>query len=97
MDFQYREKNSAVHRLNPLCKITWVLALSVTALLFDHPVYLGLLFLSTLAMVFASGTIREWLAFMKWAFLLALMLIVLNVLVNYQGTHTLWQAPFVCR
>ena len=46
------------------------------------------------AALLAGKVWREWTALMKFAFYLCLAIIVINSLVNYNGTHILWQAPF---
>ena len=93
MSFRYREKGTAVHRLNPLCKLAWVISISVVALIFNHPIYLFWLFLSTVPWVIAARVWREWAASMKFTLYLGLMMVVINVLVSYHGSHILWQAP----
>ncbi len=92
--FRYRERDSIIHRLNPLDKLAWVVSISVVALIFNHPGYLLLLFLSTLSPVVAAKVWREWVSFLNPAFYLCLAIIVINVLVSYHGSHVLWQAPF---
>lgn len=94
MNFRYREKATVVHRLNPLCKLAWVICISMVALIFNHPIYLILLFLSTIPLVITARVWREWAASMKFTLYLCLMIVVINVLVSYHGAHILWQAPF---
>jgi energy-coupling factor transport system permease protein len=91
--FRYREKDTIIHRLNPLPRIAWVISISALAMIFDHPIYLALLFLSTLPPVAAGGVRREWASFLKPALYLCLAIIIINALVSYHGAHVLWQAP----
>lgn len=94
MNFRYREKDTLVHRLNPLCKLAWVVSLVAVALIFNHPVYLVLLFLSTIPPIITAGVWREWATSMKYTLYLCLMVIVINALISYNGAHVLWQASF---
>ena len=92
--FRYKDSGSPVHRLNPLAKVGWVLAILVLTLLFNSPLYLFLLFLTTLPLVAMSRMGREWASFIKLALILSLLIIFVNGLVNYNGTHVLAEAPF---
>jgi len=94
INFRYREKGTPIHRLNPLCKLLWVGGILVLALILDHPLFLLLLFISTLAPVAAAGVIKEWASFIKLALYLCIAIIVINALLNYHGAHVLYQAPF---
>ena len=94
ISFRYREKGTVIHRLNPFCKLAWVGSVSVLALILDNPVFLLLLFLSTLPVVITAKVWREWASFVKLALYLCLAIIVINALVSYHGTHVLAQAPF---
>ena len=63
-------------------------------LIFDNPVYITALFLVTIPLIFTAGVQREWSSFMKIAFYLCAAIIVINILVNNNGTHVLLRAPF---
>jgi len=91
---RYREKGTAIHRLNPFCKIAWAISILILALVLYHPLFLLLLFLSTLLVVGAAKVWREWLSFMRIALYLCLAIIVVNALVSYHGSHVLVEAPF---
>lgn len=97
MNFRYREKDTAIHRLNPLCKLAWVISIAVVSLIFDHPVYLVLLFLSTVPPVLIAGVGREWAASLKYTLFLCLVVVLINTLVSYHGAHIWWQASFRIR
>ncbi len=94
MRFRYREKNTCIHKVNPLCKILWAGILMVLALIFNHPVYLLLLFLASLPLTAAARIWREWSSFMKFTLYLSLMIIAFNIIINQNGMNVLWQAPF---
>jgi energy-coupling factor transport system permease protein len=92
--FRYREKGSIIHRLNPFCKLAWLVSILVLALLLDHPISLIALFISTLLLACAADIKREWLSFMKFLPLLIFAIILINALLSYHGETVLWKAPF---
>jgi energy-coupling factor transport system permease protein len=94
ISYKYADKGTAIHELNPWCKLAWIASVFVLALLFDNPVYLLLLFLSTLPLILAARIWREWASLMKFFLLLCLLIIVINALAANQGTHVLYQIPF---
>jgi len=94
INFRYREKRTPIHRLNPLCKLLWGGGILVLALILDHPLFLLLLFISTLAPVATAKVGKEWASFIKLALYLCIAIIVINALLNYNGAHVLYQASF---
>ncbi len=94
ISLRYKNKGTAVHRLNPFHKLLWVITIFVLALILDHPIYILLLFLATLPAVAAARVWREWTSVIKLAFYLCLAIIVINIVVSYHGSTVLWQAGF---
>ncbi len=94
ISFRYRDKGTAIHKINPFGKLVWVATIFVLSLVFNHPLYLLLLFLSTLPLVIVARVWREWASIIKFALYLSLAIIIINALVSYHGSHVLWQAPF---
>jgi len=94
ISFRYKEKGTAIHKLNAFCKLAWVVSILVLSLIFNNPLYLLLLFLSTLPVIIAARVWREWASIMKFALYLCLAIVIINALVSYHGSHLLWQAPF---
>ena len=94
ISFRYKDKGTAIHKLNPFCKLGWVTSVFVLALILNNPIYLWLLFLATLPLVIAARVWKEWVSIMKFAFYLCLAIIIINALVGSHGAHLLWQAPF---
>ncbi len=92
--FRYKDKGTAIHKLNPFGKLGWVTSVFVIALILNNPIYLLLLFLATLPLVIAAKVWREWVSIIKFAFFLCLAIIIINALVSSHGAHLLWQAPF---
>lgn len=72
----------------------WVFNILVFALIFDSPVYLFLLFLSTLPLIIAAAIWKEWVSILKLTLYLCIAIILINALVSYHGAHVLFEAPF---
>jgi energy-coupling factor transport system permease protein len=74
--------------------MSWASSILILALVLDNPLFLLLLFMMTLPLVAAAKVWREWLSFMKFAIYLCALIITINALVSYHGTHVLVEAPF---
>ncbi len=94
ISFRYSQKDSVIHRLNPFCKILWLVSILVLSLIMDHPLFLLLILLSTLPVVLSADIMKEWLSFMKFVPFLVMAIIVINALMSFHGETVLWQAPF---
>ena len=94
LTYKYKDKGTVIHRLSPWSKLGWMASLVLPALFFNHPVYLLLLFLSTIPVVLVAKLSKEWAALMKFSLFLCMLIIVVNALVSQQGSHVLLQAPF---
>jgi len=90
----YRDKDTVIHALSPLVKLAWGGGLVVLSLIFNHPVYILILFLSIIPMVKLAGVGREWASALKFSLWLGLSIIVINALFSYHGDHVLATAPF---
>jgi energy-coupling factor transport system permease protein len=93
-ELSYRDKDSLIHRLSPLVKLAWGGGLVVLSLIFSHPIYILILFLSVIPLVKLAGVGREWASTLKLALWLGLSIIVINALFSYHGDHVLLAAPF---
>jgi len=90
----YKDKDTVIHKLNPLCKLAWVVGISLLSLTFSNPLYLLALFLSILPVVFSAKAAGDWLPFMKFATFLCLMIIVINTFFSHSGEHVLYSVSF---
>jgi energy-coupling factor transport system permease protein len=90
----YRDKDTVIHALSPLAKLAWGGGLVILSLIFNHPVYILILFLSIIPMVKLAGVGREWASALKFSLWLGLSIIVINALFSYHGDHVLLAAPF---
>ena len=90
MKFAYQDKKTPVHRLHPVCKIIWVLAIALGSMLIDDPILLLLLFLSTIVFAVIGKILREWWSFVKLALYLSIFIIIINVLASQHGSTILY-------
>jgi len=93
LSLRYEDKETPIHKLNPFCKLPWLASIFILALIFNNPLYLLLLFLSTLPLIIAARVWREWAYLMKFALYLCLAIIAINAIVSSHGSHLLWEAP----
>jgi energy-coupling factor transport system permease protein len=93
-ELSYRDRDTVIHRLSPLVKLAWGGGVVVLSLIFSHPVYILILFLSIIPLVKLAGVGREWATTLKLALWLGLSIIVINALFSYHGDHVLLTAPF---
>lgn len=93
-ELSYRDRDTVIHRLSPLVKLAWGGGLVVLSLIFNHPVYILILFLSIIPLVWLARVWREWASTLKFSLWLGLSIIVINALFSYHGDHVLLTAPF---
>ena len=91
--FRYQDKDTVIHKLNPFCKLMWISCILVFVLIFDSPLYILSLFLSTLPLIIVAKVYKEWASVMKLTVYLCIAIIIINVLVSHHGTHVLLEAP----
>ena len=92
--FRYSDKGTPIHRLNPFCKLAWIGSILFFALVFNDPLYVILLFLSTLPLIVIAKIGKEWFSVIKLMLFLCLAIIVINALVSNEGSHVLCEMPF---
>ena len=92
--FRYQDKNTVIHRLNPVVKLAWGVAVIILSLIYDHPLYIFILLLAVVVMLNVANIWQEWLPLLKMSLWLGTSIIVINALVSYHGNHVLAAAPF---
>lgn len=92
--FRYKNKGTVIHHLNPFCKLAWIVSILIFALIFDNPLYVLLVLLSTLPPIIMGKLVREWLSLMKFTLYLCIAIIVINAVVSNEGSHVLLEASF---
>ena len=92
--FRYRDRGTPVHRLNPFAKLAWLCSIIVLTLILDNPVFLILLFISTLPVVGVARVWGEWRSSMKLTAYLCGAIILINALVSSQGATVIFAFPF---
>jgi len=93
-ELRYRDKNTAIHRLNPVVKLAWGATIIVLSLIFDHPLYVMVLLGTTITLLKSANVWREWIPLLKLSLWLGASIIVINAMVSCHGNHVLVIAPF---
>ncbi len=94
INYQYINKDTAIHHLNPLSKLAWTIVIIIITLTYNNPIYLLLFFCSLIPVIFTAQIKAEWKTTMKFSLLLGLLIIFINILFSQYGTHILYQLPF---
>jgi len=92
--FRYRDRGTPVHRLNPFAKLAWLGSIIVLTLILDNPLFLILLFVSTLPVVKVARVWGEWRSSMRITAYLCGAIILINALVSSHGATVLFTFPF---
>lgn len=94
LSYRYQDKDTLIHQLNPFAKLAWVCSISILAVLFDHPLYLTLLFLSTMPVIIMARVWEQWKSLIKYVLYMGLFIVIVNGLVMYHGAHVLVEFNF---
>ncbi len=91
---RYQDKETVIHRLNPVIKLAWGIIPVILSLVFANPFCILAIFIPLVLVIRAAGIWREWVSMLKPTLWLGLSIIVINALVSYNGEHVLASAPF---
>jgi len=91
MKFAYQNNKSLIHKLHPICKIIWTFAIIIGCFLIEDPLLLLILFLSTIPFVIAGKIIRGWIFFIKFALILSIIIVIINIFASQHGYHIIYQ------
>ena len=89
----YQEKGTFMQSLHPVVSLFYITLLLWTALMFDHPFYLLGTLLATLLAIWAASGLAAWEGYLKAALWLVLLVMLINPLVNHNGSTVLWSGP----
>ncbi len=85
--------DSPVHRLKPLSKLLWTIAVMIIAMLFNHFVPLMVIFLSVLVFAQSAKILKRLLPSIKGLAIFGLVLLCLQVLFTPQGEILFFLLP----
>lgn len=89
----FQDKDTLLHKVHPLTLILYIFSVCVFALIFSHPVYLIMLFLSLASVVWAADIIKEWLIYFKMSIMFIVVMILVNGVVVQAGSTVLLWGP----
>jgi energy-coupling factor transport system permease protein len=91
----YRDRDTPLHLLHPVVKLSSVLSVVVAALVLSHPAYLLAILVGTVVLASSARVLRDWWGFMRFFIMIALTVVLINTLVSSQGSTTFWEGPYV--
>ena len=94
MNYAFTSKDSLYHKLNPMCKIVWSLAVVISALIFNNPIYLALLLLATALIAIYAKIFKEWVSYMRYCIFICMLIMLINPFFSHHGTHIIYEFPF---
>ncbi len=95
LELVYKRKRSIFHDASPFLKITWLVSILLISMIFEHPVILSVLFLSSLLVALTSKVFKDWASVMRLVVFFVPFVILFNMIVNANGETVLWQLPFM--
>jgi len=94
LELVYKRKRSVFHDASPFLKMTWLLSILMISVIFEHPIILFIIFLSSFFVATISKIFIDWSKVMKLVVYFVPFVILFNLLVNANGETVLWQSPF---
>jgi energy-coupling factor transport system permease protein len=86
MEVYYLYKHNFMFHANPLLTVAMLIEIIVFAFLFNNPVYLCVLLLNLVLISIVSQTLKKCLKFVKYIGIIGVFVLILNMLLNRQGT-----------
>jgi energy-coupling factor transport system permease protein len=91
----YEDKGLFLQTLHPLAALLYLGVLMVLSLVFTNPLYLAAVFGVIVFGLQAAEGLEAWEGYMKYALLLALLVIAVNALVSRAGSTILFSGPYI--
>jgi len=89
----YQEKGLFLQSLHPLAALSYLGVLLLLALIFSNPLYLlGMLLVTGLA-IWAADGLAAWESYIKIAFYMVILVMIINPILAHSGQTVLWQGP----
>jgi len=91
---EYIKKDSFIHRLNPMTKIAWTLAVLAMCFIFDRPFAILLILLSNMAVAAVGGIFKNILPVIKGLLVFSLLLILFQIFLVTDGRTLFYAIPY---
>lgn len=95
LELTYKRKRSVFHDSSAFFKLTWLFSIIIISIIFEHPIILFILFLSTLSIAVISKIFSEWKNVMKLIIFFTPFVFLFNIVVNANGETVLWQLNYI--
>jgi energy-coupling factor transport system permease protein len=89
----YRHKDTLIHGLHPAAALLMTVALAAAALLLENPLYTAVICAGVIALIVNAEVWEECKTFMRIGLVVALLMVIINPLINNQGEHILIYGP----
>ena len=91
LQLTYRPKENFIYRSNGVVKIFILINLFVQSFIFNHPFYLGVIFLNILMLVLFSDCWDEILIYFRFMLIISLFTFIINIILYPEGTTIIFQ------
>lgn len=91
----FQVKDIFFQTLHPAALLIYLTAIAGVALLTGHPILLTGLMVAVISALIAVGGFQQWVSSLKFFMIMALMLLIINSLVNNMGSTVLWSFSLV--
>lgn len=92
---EYIPANTLVHRLNPITKIVWTLAVLSICFILQQPLAVFIVFLSNILVAWLSHVLKNILPAVVGLFIFALILILFQIFLVKEGDTLFYAIPFL--
>ena len=92
LSLSFSDTGSTLHRLGAPTWLMWTGVVTVAVMVVEHPLLLLSVFVPTVLVPVAAFVVHKWWRVMRFAVLMFALIVVINAVVNNQGSHVLWAA-----
>ncbi|NLY42975.1 MAG: energy-coupling factor transporter transmembrane protein EcfT [Clostridiaceae bacterium] len=92
---EYIPKDTLVHRLNPITKILWTLAVLSVCFILQEPLAIFIVLLSNILVAWLSGVLKQVIPAIIGLFIFSLVLILFQIFFVKEGNTLFYVIPFI--
>ena len=92
LSLSFSDTGSTLHRLGAPTWLTWTGAVIVAVMVVEHPLLLVSVLVPTVVVPVAASVVHKWWRVMRFAVLMFALIVVINAVVNNEGSHVFWAA-----
>ncbi|MGE4284374.1 MAG: energy-coupling factor transporter transmembrane protein EcfT [Clostridia bacterium] len=92
---EYIPADTMIHRLNPITKILWTLAVLTICFLFNEPLAILLVLISNLAVAALSKVLKQVLPAIIGLFIFSIIMVLFQIFLVTEGNTLFYMIPFI--